>query len=158
MRQTSSGRRDLRHGARPARHRRLHFVWLFFRLAGRRSLTELTTFHFVLLLIIAEGVQQALLGPDYSVTNGLLVVLTLLVLDIALSWWQRRYPRVGKWFNGVPMVIVEDGRPLEQLMRMARVDEDEVLEAARRLQGLERMDQIKYAVLERSGGISIIPK
>lgn len=134
------------------------FVWLFFRLAGRRSLTELTTFDFVLLLIIAEGVQQALLGPDYSVTNGLLVVLTLLVLDIALSWWQRRHPGVGKWFNGVPMVIVEDGRPLEELMRMARVEEDEVLEAARRLQGLERLDQIKYAVLERSGGISIIPK
>ena len=134
------------------------FVWLFFRLAGRRSLTELTTFDFVLLLIIAEGVQQALLGPDYSVTNGLLVVMTLLVLDIALSWWQRRHPRVGKWFNGVPMVIVEHGRPLEERMRMARVDEDEVLEAARRSQGLERLDQIKYAVLERSGGISIIPK
>jgi uncharacterized membrane protein YcaP (DUF421 family) len=61
-------------------------------------------------------------------------------------------------FNGVPTVIVEEGRPLRDLMQRARVEEDDVLEAARRLQGLERMEQIKYAVLEKSGGISIIPK
>ena len=61
-------------------------------------------------------------------------------------------------FNGVPMVIVENGRPLEDLMARARVEKEDVLEAARKLQGLERMDQIKYAVLEIGGGISIIPK
>jgi uncharacterized membrane protein YcaP (DUF421 family) len=71
---------------------------------------------------------------------------------------QRRWPPIGKVFNGIPMVIVEDGRPLRELMERARVEEDDVLEAARQLQGLERMDQIKYAVLEKSGGISIIPK
>lgn len=54
-------------------------------------------------------------------------------------------------------MIVEEGRPLKDRMAKARVDEDDILTAARQLQGLERMDQIKYAVLERSGGISIIP-
>jgi uncharacterized membrane protein YcaP (DUF421 family) len=71
---------------------------------------------------------------------------------------QRWWPPLGKVFNGVPTVIVEEGRPLRDLMQRARVEEDDVLEAARRLQGLERMEQIKYAVLEKSGGISIIPK
>jgi uncharacterized membrane protein YcaP (DUF421 family) len=134
------------------------FVWLFFRLAGRRTLAEMTTFDFVLLLIVAEAVQQALLGEDFSVTNGLLVVVTLLAIDIALAAAQRRWPRVGKVFSGVPTVIVADGRPLKELMERARVEGEDVLEAARRLRGLERMDQIRYAILEKSGGISIIPK
>jgi uncharacterized membrane protein YcaP (DUF421 family) len=58
----------------------------------------------------------------------------------------------------VPLVIVEDGRPLKERMDRCRVDEDDVLVAARIQRGLERMDQIKYAVLERSGGISVIAK
>lgn len=57
----------------------------------------------------------------------------------------------------MPLVIVEDGKPLKDRMDKARVDEDDVLTAARELQGLARMEQIKYAVLKRSGGISIIP-
>ncbi len=133
-------------------------VWLLIRFSGRRTLAELTTFDFVLLLIIAEATQQALLGEDFSLTNGLLVVLTLITINIALALVQLRWPAIGKVFNGVPMVIVEDGRPLHELMARARVEQEDVLEAARRLRGLERMDQIKYAVLEKSGGISIIPK
>jgi uncharacterized membrane protein YcaP (DUF421 family) len=133
-------------------------VWLLIRLSGRRTLAELTTFDFILLLIIAEATQQALLGDDFSMTNGLLVVLTLITINIGLAVLQRWWPPLGKVFNGVPTVIVEEGRPLRDLMQRARVEEDDVLEAARRLQGLERMDQIKYAVLEKSGGISIIPK
>ena len=133
-------------------------VWLLIRFSGRRTLAELTTFDFVLLLIIAEATQQALLGEDFSLTNGLLVVLTLITINVALALVQLRWPAIGKVFNGVPMVIVEDGRPLHELMARARVEQEDVLEAARRLRGLERMDQIKYAVLEKSGGISIIPK
>jgi uncharacterized membrane protein YcaP (DUF421 family) len=60
--------------------------------------------------------------------------------------------------DGVPIIIVADGKPLKDRMAMERVDEEDILGAARERQGLERMDQIKYAVLERSGGISIIPK
>jgi uncharacterized membrane protein YcaP (DUF421 family) len=60
--------------------------------------------------------------------------------------------------HGVPTIIVENGRPLRDRMRKARVDEDDVMEAARRLQGIERLDQIRYAVLEVSGGITVIPR
>ena len=134
------------------------FVWLLFRLAGRRTLSEATTFDFVLLLIIAETTQQALLGNDFSLSNAFLLITTLIGIDVLRSFVKRRFPRVDAIMDGKPLVIVENGRPLEDRMRRVRLDEADVLEAARRSQGLERMDQIKYAVLEQSGGISIIPK
>ena len=134
------------------------FLLVLFRIAGKRSLSESTTFDLVLLLIVGEATQQALLGNDFSITNALLVILTLVGLDIGMSLWKQRSPQLEKWVEGVPLVIVENGQPLKDRMDKARVDESDILEAARTLQGLERMDQIKYAVLERSGGISIIPK
>lgn len=133
-------------------------VWALFRVSGKRTLSEATTFDFVLLLIIAETTQQALLGEDYSITNAFLLVTTLIGIDIALSLVKRRFPRFDKVMDGQPVIIVENGHPLEDRMRQARVDEADILEAARRLQGLERMEQIKYAVLEQSGGISIVPR
>jgi len=128
------------------------------RFAGKRSLAQITTFDFVLLLIIGEASQQALLGQDFSVTNALLVVITLVMLDIGLSLLKRRSEKFDKLLEDVPLVIVEDGVALKDRMAKARVDEQDVLTAARHLQGIERLDQIRYAVLERSGGISIIPK
>ena len=129
-----------------------------FRISGKRSLAQITTFDFVLLLIIAEAVQQAMLGNDSSMTNGLLIVLTLVGADIALSLIKERSEAIEKLIDDVPLVLVEDGYPLQERMRKSRVDESEILASARMTQGLERMDQIKYAVLERSGGISIVPK
>jgi uncharacterized membrane protein YcaP (DUF421 family) len=134
------------------------FLLVLFRIAGKRSLSEATTFDFLLLLIIGEATQQALLGEDFSLTNAFLVILTLIGIDIAMSLWEQRWPRLGKWFEGVPLVIVDHGQPLRERMRRVRVNEAEILTAARERQGLSRMDQIQYAVLERSGGISIIPK
>lgn len=134
------------------------FLLVIFRIAGRRTLGQMTTFDFVLLIIVSEATQNAMLGEDNSLTNCFLVILTLIGLDVALSLWKESSSTVEKLLEGVPMIIVEDGRPLKDRMKKARVGEDEVLTAARQLQGLERMEQIKYAVLERSGAISIIPK
>jgi len=125
------------------------FLLLLFRVGGRRSLGQITTFDFVLLLIIAEATQQGLLG---------LVITTLFGIDIGMSLWKERSKVVDRIIEGVPLVLVEDGRPLRDRLDKSRVDEEDILTAARERQGLERMDQIKYAVLERSGGISIIPK
>jgi uncharacterized membrane protein YcaP (DUF421 family) len=137
----------------------IYFVLLIlFRVAGRRTLAEMTTFDFVLVLIIGEATQQALLGEDFSITNSILIIATLLFLDIMMSLAKQR----SKWFekiaDGVPTIIVENGQPLRDRMRKARVDEDDVMEAARRLQGIERLDQIRLAVLEVSGGITVIPQ
>lgn len=88
----------------------------------------------------------------------MLLIITLVGIDIGLSLLKEKLPLLDKWMEGVPMVIVEDGKPLRERMRGARVDESDVLVAARERQGLERMDQIKFAVLERTGQISIVPK
>ena len=137
----------------------VYVVLLFvFRIAGRRTLAEMTPFDLVLVFIIGEATQQALLGQDFSITNAVLVIVTLLFLDIIMSLAKDRSRTFEKLIDGVPTIIVADGRPLTERMRKARVDEQDVMEAARRLHGLERLDQIKYAVLEVSGGISVIPR
>ncbi len=128
-----------------------------FRIAGKRSLSQITTFDFVLLLVIGEATQQALLGEDFSITNAFVVIITLFVLDIGLSLLKRRSRPLEKWLDSGPLIIVEDGKPIQERLRKSRVDESDILEAAREMQGLERIEQIKYAVLERSGKISIIP-
>jgi uncharacterized membrane protein YcaP (DUF421 family) len=134
------------------------FLLIIIRLSARRTLGETTTFDFVLVLIIAETTQQALLGQDYSVTTAIVLITTLVGADIVLSLVKNRWPRAERLIDGLPLVIVDQGRPLEDRMRKTRVDKEDILAAARKYQGLERMDQIKYAVLESNGGISIIPK
>lgn len=133
------------------------FLLLVFRLTGKRSLDQVTTFDFVLLLIISETTQQALIGEDFSLTNAFLVILTLFVVDQVLSLLKEKSSFVRKWAEGLPLVLLEDGKPLQDRMRKSQIDEDDILEAARELQGLERLEQIKYAVLERHGAITIIP-
>ncbi|HEX2142035.1 MAG TPA: YetF domain-containing protein [Candidatus Limnocylindria bacterium] len=131
---------------------------IVFRIAGKRALSQITTFDFVLILVIGEATQQALLGSDFSITNAALVIVTLLGLDIGLSLLVSKVPALQQVVEDVPLVIVEDGRMLKERLAKSRVDVTDIMEEARRLQGLERMEQIKYAVLERNGGISIIPK
>ena len=131
---------------------------LIFRVMGKRSLGQITTFDFILLLIISEAVQNALVGPGYSITNALVLVVTLVVIDQALSLVKSRSPRMDRALEGMPVVIVAHGRPLADRMSRESVGVDDVLAAARQLHGLERLEQIKYAVLERSGHISIIPR
>ena len=130
---------------------------LILRSSGKRSLAQITVFDFILILMLGDATQQALLGNDYSITTGLLAIVSLVGLDIFLSFLKARFPRFDRVIDGMPLVIVENGKPLHDRMLTSRVDEEDVLAAAREKQGLERMDQIKYAVLERSGGISIIP-
>jgi uncharacterized membrane protein YcaP (DUF421 family) len=134
------------------------FLLLVFRLAGKRTLGESTTFDFVLLLLIAETTQQAILGDDHSLTASFLAITTLIGLDIGFAVLKARWKKLDRWLEGTPLILVENGRPLHDRMKQEYVDEDDVLTSAREHYGLESMDQIRYAVLERSGGISIIPK
>lgn len=133
------------------------FVLLVLRLMGKRSIAQITIFDLVLLLIISEATQQALLGDDFSMTNSFIVVTALIGTDRLLQHLELRSERVGRWLNDTPLVLVADGRPDERRLRKSRVEIDDVLEAGRRYFGLERLEEVKYAVLERDGGISIIP-
>lgn len=130
---------------------------ILFKLSGRRSLAQLTTFDFVLLLIIGEATQQALLGEDFSVTNMVLVVATLIVLDVGASLLKRRNDRLARLLDGSPTIIVEDGVLMQWRMDKARLTLDDVMESAQE-SGLERLEQIRYAIVERNGKISIIQR
>jgi len=134
------------------------FLLVVFRIAGRRTLAEMTSFDFVLLLIIGEATQQALLGDDFSITNALIVIMTLVGADIALSIIKEKFPRFARIADGVPMVVVADGEMLRDRAHMARIDESDILQSARKSCGLERLEQIRLAVLEIDGTISIIPR
>lgn len=133
------------------------FLLILFRLLGNRSLSELSAFDFILFLIISEATQNALVDDDKSVVMALTVILTFLLLDLGLSMLKKKFRLVEKITEGVPLVLVDHGRPLEAHLRKARITRDDVLQTARESQGLERMEQIKYAVLETTGSISIIP-
>ena len=135
-----------------------HFVFIIFRILGKRSLAEVTTFDFVLLLIISETTTDALVGEDYSLTACFIMVTTLVGIDLIFSLIKKYstwFDRIG---DGAPLIVVDHGKYLKNRMDKGRVQEDDILEAARSKHGLEKLEQIKYAVLERDGSISIIPK
>jgi uncharacterized membrane protein YcaP (DUF421 family) len=134
------------------------FLLLIFRVSGKRSLRNATTFDFVLLLIVAETTQQALVGDDASVTGAFLLIVVLVGTDVLLSLVKRWSPRVDRLLEGQPLVILRNGVPLRRRMHIERVDEEDILSAARETRGLDKLDQIKRAVLERNGAISIVPR
>ncbi|MDI3273523.1 DUF421 domain-containing protein [Pseudomonas sp. MDT1-16] len=131
-------------------------LMVLFKIAGRRSLAELTTFDFLLLMIIGEATQQALLGDDFSLTNSMLVIVTLIVIDVGLSLLKQRSQWISQLIDGGPTIIVENGKFLHKRLHHARLIEADIMEAARSSQGIETLDQIKFAILERNGKISVI--
>lgn len=130
---------------------------VLFRIVGTRTLSQTTTFDLVLLLFISEAIQQALIDNDNSMTNALLLVVTLLGMNVLMSVIKERSKRFERLVDGTPVVLVENGTIHRDRMQKDRVDETDVLEAARTTQGIERLDQLKYAVLEKSGQISVVP-
>ena len=131
---------------------------LIFRIAGKRSLSQVTTFDLVLTLIISESIQQALLDGDNSLTNAFLVVIALVGTDILLSHVKQRWPRVERVLQGMPLVILEGGKPIAGRLDRERVDEEDILHAARQQEGLRSLEDLDYAVLETSGDITVVPK
>lgn len=137
----------------------VYFVLLVVtRLSGRRTLAQATPFDFVLLLIVAETTQQALLGDDFSITNAVILILTLFITDILLSYFKQWSPRSARLLDGMPTVLISRGEPDLEALRRSRISLDDVLENARQQHGLERLDQIEHAVLEIGGSLSVIPK
>jgi len=132
-------------------------IFIILRMAGKRTLGEMTAFDLVLLLIISEAVQNALLDSDHSITGSMLVIITLVFTDIMVSLGTNKYRSLDNIINGIPLIVLENGKPLLDRMKKSRLQEDDILEAARKTQGLESLNQIKFAVLEKDGSISIIP-
>jgi uncharacterized membrane protein YcaP (DUF421 family) len=133
-------------------------LWLIFRVSGKRTLKDMTTFDFILLLILSECTQQGLIGKDYSVTGAMLAVGTLVGIDILLSLTKRRFQGVEKVLDSVPVILIEKGRMHADRMKKERVDEADILASARETRGIAQLAEIDYAILETNGSISVIAK
>lgn len=134
------------------------FLLLVFRIAGKRSIAQLTTFDFVLLLVIGESTQQALIGDNFSIVNAFILIATLVSIEIGLSKLKSFWPRIDKILDDTPLVVLHEGRFLHERMKEAGVDESDILAAARMTRGVDRAEAIKYAIVEQSGEISIIER
>jgi uncharacterized membrane protein YcaP (DUF421 family) len=134
------------------------FLMLVFKIAGKRSLSEVDTFDMVLLLIISETTQEALVGPNFSFTGAAIVITTLVGLEIGMGILRRRSRVVSKALDSTPLVILQDGKPFEERMRREGIEITDILSQARQDRGISRLDQIQYAILETSGQISILAK
>ncbi len=110
-------------------------LMVVFKIAGRRTLLQMTSFDLILLLIISEATQQALLGDDFSVTGAALTIITLVTIDIVLGKLKSRFPMVEQAIDGGPVILVENGNLLTERMKMTGISLDDVLEAARSGQG-----------------------
>lgn len=129
-----------------------------FRISGKRTMSEATTFDMVLLLIISETVQQALIENDNSITNAVILVITLIIADVVISQVKMRFLGFERVLEGTAVIIIEEGRLHRDRMKKANIREEDIMSAARELQGLERLDQVKFAVLEKNGVITVVPR
>jgi uncharacterized membrane protein YcaP (DUF421 family) len=128
---------------------------LGFRLAGKREMGQMTPFDLVVILLIANAVQNAMVGPDTSVVGGLIAAAVLLTGNYALAAARDRVPWLRRAIEGEPTLLVRDGKFARKNMRREDVDEDEVMMAMRE-HGINDVKDVRLAVLETDGSISIV--
>lgn len=132
-------------------------LMVVFKIAGRRALLQMTSFDLILLLIISEATQQALLGDDFSVTGAMLTIVTLIVVDMLFGLIKKYLPGADDFLDNTPVILVENGYLFQDKMKKADISCDDILLTARVDHGITRLAEIKFAILERNGHISIIP-
>lgn len=133
------------------------FLWALTRGLGKRELAEMSAFELLLLVTVGDLIQQGVTQEDMSVTGAMLAVGTIGVWILIFSWIGFRWRPARRVIEGVPVVIVRDGRPLEDAMRLERVTIDELLEAARN-QGIANLRDVNLAILEPDGRFSFLKK
>jgi uncharacterized membrane protein YcaP (DUF421 family) len=133
------------------------FVFLLTRIVGRRELSSLEPFDLIMLVMIGDLVQQGITQNDFSVTGMLLVGATVALMTVAVSFTTFRFPRLRPLLEGEPVIVVQDGKPIDRNLRRNRITHEELAAAARQ-QHLASLDDVQWAVLETSGQISFIPR
>ena len=133
------------------------FILLLTRIVGRRELVTLEPFDLILLVVLGDLIQQGVTQSDYSVTGLILAAGTIALLTVAVSYVSFRFPRTRPLLEGQPIVVVQDGNVLEENLRRERLTREELAEAAR-LQQISSLQQVSWAILEKSGQISFIKK
>jgi uncharacterized membrane protein YcaP (DUF421 family) len=134
------------------------FVFFLTRIVGRRELSSLEPFDLILLVMIGDLVQQGITQNDFSVTGMVLVGGTVALMTVLIAWTDFRFPFVRPAIAGRPIIIVQDGKPIEANLRRNRLTAEEVAADARQEQGLASLDQVQWAILESNGRISFIAK
>ena len=130
-------------------------VLVMVRVAGKRALGQFTPFDMLLIVLLGNAVQNALLGPDTSLGGGLLLAATLVALNYGVGWVTSRSPRVERWVEGEPVVLARSGHLFRQVLRRELVSRAD-FEAAMRDQGCEQIEDVALALLETNGHITII--
>lgn len=133
------------------------FLLVLTRGLKKRSLADMAPFELLLLVTLGDIVQQGVTQEDMSITGSLLAVSTFAFWVSVLTYVSWKWRRVGRIVDGVPLVIVRDGKPIDQALKVERMPLDEVLESARQ-QGLESLEAVRFAILEPSGKISFITR
>jgi len=133
------------------------FVLLLTRVIGKRELGSLQPFDLILLIVLGDALQQGLTQDDYSLTGAVLVVGTIAVLQVAVSWLNYRFPRVRPILEGEPVIVVQDGEVIRRNLDRERLTVSEIAEEARRQQ-IAHLSEVRFAILETSGTISFIKK
>ena len=133
------------------------FIFLVTRIAGRRQLSELEPFDVILLVVLGDLVQQGITQSDESVTGTLIVISTITLLSVLVGWLSFRFARVRLVTEGEPIILIHDGQLIEANLRRERLTRNDLQEEARQQQ-LASLNQVRWAILEDGGTISIIPK
>ena len=131
-------------------------IFIVTRLIGRRELGSLEPFDLILLVVLGDLVKQGVTQDDYSVTGAFIVIATMALMTVGSSYVSFRFRPLRRIMEGEPVVLVENGRPIEQNLRRERITLEELAEKAR-LEQVETLDGVRLAVLETNGDISIIP-
>jgi uncharacterized membrane protein YcaP (DUF421 family) len=132
-------------------------VFLITRVVGKRELSGLEPFDLILLVVMGDLIQQGMTQDDYSVTGAVLVVGTIAVLTVAVSYVNFRVPPLRRVIEGEPVILIEDGRPIEKNLRRERLTLEELAAEARQQQ-IASLEDVRWVVLETAGKLSFIPK
>lgn len=133
------------------------FIFLVTRIVGRRQLSDLEAFDLILLVVLGDLVQQGITQSDESVTGVLIVISTIALLSVGVSWVSFRSRRVRQLTEGEPIVLVQDGRAIERNMRRERITIEDIQQEARQCQ-ITSVADLRWAILENDGKISCIPR
>jgi uncharacterized membrane protein YcaP (DUF421 family) len=128
---------------------------LALRVAGKREIGQMATFDLVVILLISNAVQNAMVGSDVSVTGGLIAAGALIGANYGVATARERMPLLRTAVEGSPTVVVSEGKLLKQNLRREGLEEEEVLMAIRE-HGLDSISEVRLAVLETDGSISVV--
>ena len=132
-------------------------VFLITRIVGRRELGTLEPFDLILLVVLGDLIQQAVTQSDYSVTGMTLAVSTIALMTVLVSFLSFRFRRLRPLLDGEPIVMIQDGKILDRNLKRERLTEEELAMEAR-IQQIDSLDKVAWAILEKGGQISFITK